>query len=78
MVEKLCKNCKHWTRNKNDIAFNDERFGICDKTIDISEVGIQNGLEDNIATSSDFDSYQSILETGQNFGCIHFEEGEAK
>lgn len=74
-MERVCQNCKYWSRNVDDLEFKDERFGECKKTVDISDKGIQTDLPDNIATSSDYDSYKSNLETGQNFGCIHFEKG---
>jgi hypothetical protein len=71
MVEKTCKNCEYWHTYKN------EHTGKCrnDKFVYI-------GGFDDIETPidglgySDCESYNASFETGEQFGCIHFKEGE--
>ncbi|WP_310876925.1 hypothetical protein [Priestia megaterium] len=59
-----CKNCKYWTRNVNPI---DSKFGDCEKI-----VADKNGLQ-AYSWSGD-----ASFDTGEDFGCIHFQEQESK
>lgn len=90
MVEKLCKNCKHWERysenNHNFDETNDKR-GKCSSPKFIDSSGYEYfddegnelilGANDTLEYH-DHESYKAAFSTGENFGCIHFEKGETK
>ena len=71
-MKNLCKNCKHW----KNLAHNGN-FGICEskkfETLPLKVVGqipVQTP-DTNVVLASVNDI---IFTTGQNFGCVHFEE----
>lgn len=73
-MEKICKNCKNWEREYN---LNDERvplgakqFGrcVCPKFGELDD----KMPNDSLAALSHDDDHDFF--TGENFGCIHFEQ----
>jgi len=68
-----CKDCKHWTRNTH--KHDDKRYGDCAcGELDYMPYGISDNDGDDMLTYSDYEGYSATFSTGQNFGCIHFEE----
>jgi hypothetical protein len=65
-----CKNCKHWKRHE----YGRNGFGNCncDKFIDESADRCEIEFSTDCLLISDFEQYQAEFETGENFGCIHF------
>jgi hypothetical protein len=74
-----CKDCKHWDRNK-EVGEN-KKFGSCgsEKFEDNSNRGFYSKeFADDMFVYSDYESYAANFETGENFGCVHFEKKEAE
>lgn len=64
---KACNECKHWTRDGTGY------FGSCNnpKFVYKDELAIQLPIDGLIYL--DAKGYSASFETGQNFGCIHFQ-----
>jgi hypothetical protein len=80
-----CSNCKYWKRQvptPNHIP--DEGFGDCSNPkfiygkSDTIYYPFDRTLEQNYPVDAllyrDYENYMAWFETGENFGCIHFEE----
>lgn len=83
MVDKLCKNCKHWERHKDDVLTRlggIKKNGYCNhEKFLYSDESTNEELEAGDTLNYwDYENYGAGFETGENFGCIHFEEGESK
>jgi hypothetical protein len=68
-----CETCGHW-------GYDDERsrrFRTClnDRFIYSADKN-EEELEDNGLLFWDYEHYAAYVETGKNFGCIHWEERE--
>jgi hypothetical protein len=64
-----CKNCKYWERETD--SGKEEYYGGCsnEKLVDTNIAYIP---VDGLGTH-DYEGYMSGFRTGENFGCIHFE-----
>ena len=65
-VEKLCKNCVHWTKNEdtsNHGECNCDKFVYGGRRITAPDDGLEY---------ADFEGYDAFFTTGALFGCIHF------
>jgi len=63
-----CKDCKYWRRNSGD--FNGEVFmGSCSSDKLVHD---PHKPEKDQLTYADYEEYSAFLETGEDFGCIHF------
>jgi hypothetical protein len=61
-----CKDCKHWERNK------DEKYaGRCDSEKFVYSDG--NDCQKDGLQYWDYEGYSAGFETGEDFGCIHWE-----
>jgi len=70
MEVKLCKTCKYWEKYK-DGEFTSRGFyaGKCSNAAFVyDEATPKNGL-----SYWDYESYRAGFETGEDFGCIHWE-----
>lgn len=72
-MEKICKNCKFWERNKGYFAnVNGKQNGTCS----CNKLYYRDGHtkeESDTLVYCDHEEYDAWLNTGENFGCIHFE-----
>jgi hypothetical protein len=63
-----CDTCKHWKRN----TYTEIQFGICDHpSLELSEEGKIDGLKELFSLPGCLG-----IQTGEKFGCIHFENKE--
>ena len=79
-MEKICKNCKYWARH-NANYYND-KFGRCNNgkkfrygdAWDICDNKSNACKKNDELYYEDYESYSADFETGENFGCIHWEK----
>lgn len=72
---KKCKNCKYWKKHTEE--YNNKNFGECYcKKIEYSEDISNKEITDDMLLYWDCECYSADFETGQNFGCIHFEKND--
>ncbi len=70
-IKRICKNCKYWGELEVGSVYGGDGFTTCRNTKFIV------GFADYI-TEKDQLAFAASLATGEEFGCIHFEEkGEA-
>jgi len=65
-----CKTCKYWTKNNCDYEYT--HLGDCDcpKWVD----GCMGDAPPDGVKYHDYEGYMAYFETGEDFGCIHWEE----
>ena len=75
-MKKICKNCKHWTTD-NTYGY-DGMIGTCDSDKFVYSYSMTYLDESNrdMLMVSDYEGYMADFCTGEEFGCIHFEEKE--
>ena len=72
-IERICKNCIFW--HEADIVTNDLSFKGTDLCMSKEFWSTVPGSEVNISRAvlvPDMDKCESGIQTGPNFGCIHF------
>ncbi len=68
MTDRTCKNCIFW------LSMDNAKFGFCENNKFMNLYPHSNSLQDDILVYIGEYEPGAILETGQNFGCIHFEK----
>lgn len=83
-----CKNCKYFKRNESKYSWN--KYGECEsekilyaytvkdhiKNWDEKIGRIETPLQEtDCLLYMDYESYSASCEVGEDFGCVHFEEG---
>lgn len=68
-MEKLCRNCKFWQKWELGSEGDCLKF-YPDGELNELEYGVGNGMR------ASYDD--SVISTGPNFGCIHFEANDGK
>ena len=72
MAENLCKNCKYWTQHVG--PYKDTHFGSCsNEKFVYTFTSLNKDVPDDGLGYWDEECYKAYFETGENFGCIHFE-----
>lgn len=79
-----CKECKHWTRYKSptpnsklpldECIYGSEEYGRCKNENFIYLYGREH--HNKALIYWDCDQFKADFETGEQFGCIHFEQKE--
>lgn len=74
-MEKICKNCKYY--KANDISFRNRHYGECRNEEKLQyDYSTAETTEYDKLFYQDSESYQALLEVGEEFGCIHWKESE--
>ena len=75
-MKKICKNCEHFKPSEEKL---EKGFGECScpKFKYESSYGWQGReIEKDNLLYMDYEWYRAYIEVGEEFGCIHFKEGE--
>ena len=73
-MEKICSNCSHWTREEESAFPEGKKYmGGCE-SLKFIYTGEGGTAEKDGVEYWDFDGYSAGFETGESFGCIHWEE----
>ena len=77
---KLCKNCKHFKRNNDNIHSTKYGECNCNKFVYGTSFEHSNSKYNDFSNKADellyqdYENYSANFEVGENFGCIHWEE----
>lgn len=75
-MKKICKNCEHFKPSEEKL---EKGFGKCNcpKFKYESSYGWQGReIEKDNLLYMDYEWYRAYIDVGEEFGCIHFKEGE--
>ncbi len=70
-TNRLCKNCRHWQRGRDDETQRKE-YGDCNSGKIVEYQGSYDDALD-ILYYWDYEGYQGYYSVGKNFGCVHFQ-----
>ena len=71
-MDKLCKNCKFYSKPEEDWIKEDRGNCSCDKFVYNVDMKITDYPLNDRLEYWDYESYSAGFYVGSNFGCIHF------